>query len=163
MGHALLSCEQRAAPDPPGALPFLVGAKRGAERSPSPPRNGGPQNRNVHSFTPSALHDDMMWNTDSNKSQNHNNRKEKIFFPCMCHMIYVHRMAWVGRDLKDHEAPTLPTGRATNLHISYQPRLPRAPSILAVNTFRDGRGSLLCQPLPMGTDSSAGLDALITN
>jgi len=28
------------------------------------------------------------------------------------------RMAWVGRDLKDHEDPTPPaTGRATNLHI----------------------------------------------
>ena len=29
-----------------------------------------------------------------------------------------HRMAWVGRDLKDHESPTAPaTGRATNLPI----------------------------------------------
>ena len=33
------------------------------------------------------------------------------------------------------------TGRATNLHISEQPRLPRAPSNLALNTSRDGRGS----------------------
>jgi len=47
-------------------------------------------------------------------------------------------MAQVGRDLKDHEAPT--TGRTTNLHIPYQPRLPRAPSNLALNTSRDGRG-----------------------
>ena len=48
-------------------------------------------------------------------------------------------MAQVGRDLKDHEAPTTPTThRATNLHISDQPRLPRAPSNLAFNTFREG-------------------------
>jgi len=47
----------------------------------------------------------------------------------------------VGRDHKDHEAPTAPaTGRATNFHISYQPRLPRAPSNLALNTSRDGWG-----------------------
>jgi len=61
-----------------------------------------------------------------------------------------HRMAQVGRDFKDHEAPTPPAaGRATNLHISYQPRLPRAPSNLALNTSRDGRGihSLSGQPL----------------
>ena len=32
------------------------------------------------------------------------------------------------------------TGRATNLPISDQPRLPRAPSNLAFNTSRDGRG-----------------------
>jgi len=30
--------------------------------------------------------------------------------------------------------------RATNLPIAYQPRLPRAPSKLAFNTSRDGRG-----------------------
>jgi len=29
------------------------------------------------------------------------------------------------------------TGRATNLHTEYQPRLPRAPSNLALNTSRD--------------------------
>ena len=46
----------------------------------------------------------------------------------------------VGRDLKDHEAPTPATGRATNLHIQCQTRLPRAPSNLALNTSRDGRG-----------------------
>ena len=88
-----------------------------------------------------------------------------------------HRMPWVGRDLKDHEAPThqpprfIPATlvsevlfrlwmphpwrhsrpgwmRATNLHISYQPRLPRAPSNLALNTSRDGWGihSLSGQP-----------------
>jgi len=28
-----------------------------------------------------------------------------------------HRMAWVGRDLKDHESPTPLPGRATNLPI----------------------------------------------
>jgi len=28
-----------------------------------------------------------------------------------------HRMAWVGRDLKDHESPTPPPGRATTLPI----------------------------------------------
>jgi len=28
-----------------------------------------------------------------------------------------HRMAWVGRDLKDHESPTPLQGRATNLPI----------------------------------------------
>ena len=28
-----------------------------------------------------------------------------------------HRMAWVGRDLKDHESPTPVPGRATNLPI----------------------------------------------
>ena len=28
-----------------------------------------------------------------------------------------HRMAWLGRDLKDLEAPTPATGRAANLHI----------------------------------------------
>ena len=28
-----------------------------------------------------------------------------------------HRMAWVGRDLKDHESPTPLLGRATNLPI----------------------------------------------
>jgi len=48
-----------------------------------------------------------------------------------------HRMAWVGRDLKDHESPTPLTGRATNLPI-YKTRLPRAPSSLALNTSRDG-------------------------
>ena len=53
-------------------------------------------------------------------------------------------MAWVGRALKDHKTPTPPPPhhrQATNLHISYQPRLPRAPSNLALNTSRDGRGS----------------------
>ena len=32
-----------------------------------------------------------------------------------------HRMDWVGRDLKDHQAPALPptAGRAANLHISH--------------------------------------------
>ena len=50
-------------------------------------------------------------------------------------------MARVGRDLKDHETPTSPAaGRPTNLHISDQPRLPRAPSNLAFNTSTDGRG-----------------------
>jgi len=40
-------------------------------------------------------------------------------------------MAWVGRDLKDREAPTPATGRATNLHISYLPRAhPTWPSVL---------------------------------
>ena len=43
---------------------------------------------------------------------------------------------WKGP--KDHEAPIPPTTcRATNLPISYQPRLPRAPSNLALNTPRD--------------------------
>jgi len=37
-------------------------------------------------------------------------------------------MAWVGRDLKDHQVPT--AGRATNLQVWYQTRLPRAPSKL---------------------------------
>ena len=32
------------------------------------------------------------------------------------------------------------THRATNLHISYQPRLPGTPSNLALNTSKDGRG-----------------------
>lgn len=27
-----------------------------------------------------------------------------------------HRMAWLGGDLKDHQAPTLAAGRAANLH-----------------------------------------------
>ena len=39
-------------------------------------------------------------------------------------------MAWVGRDSKDHQVPT--TGRATNLQIWYQTRLPRAPSNLVL-------------------------------
>ena len=46
-----------------------------------------------------------------------------------------HRMAWVGRDLKDHESPTPLPGRATNLPIYYT-RLPRAPSYLSLNTSR---------------------------
>jgi len=46
-------------------------------------------------------------------------------------------MAWVGRDLKDREAPPPLPGRATNLPI-YLTRLPRAPSHLALNTSRDG-------------------------
>ena len=57
-----------------------------------------------------------------------------------------HGMAWVGRDLKDHESPTPLPGRATSLPI-YSTRLPRAPSNLALNTSRDrasttSRGSL---------------------
>ena len=52
---------------------------------------------------------------------------------------------WLGRDLKEPPPPPPPppppaTGRATNLLISYQPRLPRAPSNLALNTSRDGWG-----------------------
>ena len=51
-------------------------------------------------------------------------------------------MAWVGRDLQDHKAPTPPpasaAGRAADLLISYQPRLPRAPSNLASNASRNG-------------------------
>ena len=58
-------------------------------------------------------------------------------------------MAWIRRDLKDHGCPTLLPGRATNLPI-YQPRLPRAPSNLALNTSRDGASttSLGSQPIP---------------
>jgi len=33
------------------------------------------------------------------------------------HTSQNHRMAWVGRDLKDHESPTPLPGRATNLLI----------------------------------------------
>ena len=60
-------------------------------------------------------------------------------------------MAWVGRDLKDHESPTPLLGRATNLPL-YQTRLPRASSNLALNTSRDGASTTslgsLCQHLP---------------
>ena len=59
----------------------------------------------------------------------------KAFEVCI-HSQY-HRLARVGRDLKDCKSPTPPaTGRATNLHIQYQPRLSRAPSNLALNTSR---------------------------
>ena len=44
-----------------------------------------------------------------------------------------HRMARVGRDLRDHEAPT-PMPQAG----PPASRLPRAPSNLALNTSRDG-------------------------
>jgi len=55
-------------------------------------------------------------------------------------------MAWVGRDLKDHEAPTPPTtGRATNLPISYQTRLPRAPSSLALQCTYTRNSYAVCQ------------------
>ena len=50
-----------------------------------------------------------------------------------------HRMARVGRDLQDHKSPA-PPPQARPQTISYQPRLPRAPSSLALNTSRDGRG-----------------------
>jgi len=33
------------------------------------------------------------------------------------HLSQNQRMAWVGRDLKDHESPTPLPGRATNLPI----------------------------------------------
>ena len=49
-------------------------------------------------------------------------------------------MAWVGRGPKVIRFQPPATGRATNLPISYQPRLPRAPSNLAFNTSTDGRG-----------------------
>ena len=53
-----------------------------------------------------------------------------------------HRVARVGRDLKDREAPTPPPqAEAASLHISYQPRLPGAPSNLALTTSRGGRGT----------------------
>ena len=44
-----------------------------------------------------------------------------------------HRMAWVGRDLKDHLVPTL----CHRLAAPHQPNLPRAPS-MAMSTSRDG-------------------------
>ena len=43
-------------------------------------------------------------------------------------------MAWVGRDLKAHPVPT-PLPQSVCPH---QIRLPRAPSILALNASRDG-------------------------
>ena len=47
-------------------------------------------------------------------------------------------MAWVGRNLEDHQAPPPTTScRATNLHIQYYTRLPRASPKLALNTSRD--------------------------
>ena len=54
---------------------------------------------------------------------------------------------WLGLEgtsrIMKLQTPLPPTtGRATNLHISDQPRLPRAPSNLAFNTskMRDGQG-----------------------
>ena len=53
---------------------------------------------------------------------------------------------WLGLEgtlrIIKFQPPTTPpnTGKAISLHISYQPRLPRAPSNLALNTTRDGRG-----------------------
>ena len=49
---------------------------------------------------------------------------------------------WVGLEGTSRIMKLQPpaTGRATNLHISYQPRLPRAPSNLALNTSRNGWG-----------------------
>ena len=50
-----------------------------------------------------------------------------------------HALGWKGPQGLWSSNP--PTGRATNLHIAYQPRLPRAPSNLALNTSRDGQGT----------------------
>ena len=49
-------------------------------------------------------------------------------------------MARVGKDSRIPNLQPPATCRATNLHISYQTRLPRAPSNLALNTSRDGWG-----------------------
>ena len=58
--------------------------------------------------------------------------------------VLSHRMAWVGRDLRDHPAP--PTMGRDTFHYT---RLLKAPSSLALNTSRDGA-------------STASLDSLTT-
>jgi len=61
---------------------------------------------------------------------------------CVLPAVFSQNHRMVGLEgtsrLTQLQPPT--TGRATNLHISYQPRLPRAPSNPALNTSRDGWG-----------------------
>ena len=59
--------------------------------------------------------------------------------PSLYHRIMSqnHRMAWVGRDTKDHLSAT-PMGRAVNHYIRHQISLPRGPANLALSISRDG-------------------------
>ena len=50
-----------------------------------------------------------------------------------------YRMSWVGRDLKAYPVPT----PCHELVAPHQIRLPRAPSCLALNTFKGGTSTLL--------------------
>jgi len=60
-------------------------------------------------------------------------------------------MGWAERDLKDREPPT-PRQQGTNLHMQYQPRLPRAPSSLALDT--SGCSTLQGCPTMSGSQGS---------
>jgi len=53
-------------------------------------------------------------------------------------------MAWIGRDLKAHQAPTTLPG----LSAAHQISLPRAPSSLALSTCMDGAFTLPWAAVP---------------
>jgi len=70
-------------------------------------------------------------------------------------------MVWVGRDLKDHQAPTTCYG----LVGPHQLRLPRAPSILALGTSRGGTPQLSgqqCQSITLYYMSILSIEVLLT-
>jgi len=73
-------------------------------------------------------------------------------------------MAWVGRDLKDHPVPTFCHRQNCQL-LDHCIRLHRAPSNLALNTSRDGRGihSLSEQPVQNLTTLIGKTFLLISN